>query len=84
MMAETKYPGFVITKKIIKPDDNKVEVIGSLQEPKTVRQVRGFIGAIGYYRRFKQTVVVTNTIATSTVNSSHTTLGSVTRHWKII
>ena len=47
MMVETKYPGFVINKKGIKPDDDKVEVIHSMPEPKTVRQVRGFIGAIG-------------------------------------
>ena len=52
LMAETKYLGFVINKQGIKPDDDKVKVIRSMQEPKTVRQVRGFIGAIGYYRRF--------------------------------
>ena len=52
MMAEIKYLGFVINKKGIKPDDDKVEVIRSVPEPKTVRRVRGFIGAIGYYQRF--------------------------------
>ena len=52
LMAETKYLGFVINKQGIKPDDDKVKVIRSMPEPKTVRQVRGFIGAIGYYRRF--------------------------------
>ena len=52
MMAETKYLGFVINKQGIKPDDDKVEVIRSMPEPKTVRRVRGFIGAIAYYRRF--------------------------------
>ena len=49
---EIKYLGFVINKQGIKPDDDKVKVIRSMPEPKTVRQVRGFIGAIGYYRRF--------------------------------
>ena len=52
MMAETKYLGFVINKKRIKPDDDKVEVIRLMSEPKTVGQVRGCIEAIGYYRRF--------------------------------
>ena len=52
MMAETKYLGFVINKKGIKPDDDKVELIRWMPESKTVRQVRGFIEAIGYYRRF--------------------------------
>ena len=44
--------GICVNKKGIKPDDDKVEVIRSMPEPKTVRQVRGFIGAIGYHRRF--------------------------------
>ena len=52
MMAETKYLGFVMNKKEIKPDDDKVKVIRSMPESRTVRQVRGFIGAIGYYQRF--------------------------------
>lgn len=30
----------------------KVEVIRAVPEPKTVRRVRDFIGAIGCYRRF--------------------------------
>lgn len=29
-----------------------MKVTREMPEPKTVRQVRGFIGAIGYYRRF--------------------------------
>ena len=52
MKYETKYLGFVINKNGIKPDTDKIEVIRSMPEPKTVRQIRGFIGAIGYYRRF--------------------------------
>ena len=31
---------------------DKVEVIRAMPEPRTVREVRGFIGAIGYYRKF--------------------------------
>ena len=52
MNEETRYLGFVINKNGIKPDSNKIEVIRSMPEPKTVRQVRRFIGAIGQYRRF--------------------------------
>ena len=52
MIAGTKYQGFSINQKGIKPDDDKVEVICSVSEPKTFRQVWGFVGAIGYYRRF--------------------------------
>lgn len=48
MKEETKYLGFIIDREGIKPDLQKVEVIRAA----TVRHVRGFIGAIGYYRRF--------------------------------
>ena len=52
MKEETKYLGFIINKRGIKPDLDKVEEIRAMPELKSVREVRGFIGAIGYYRRF--------------------------------
>lgn len=52
LKAETKYLGFISDGKGIKPDLNKVEVIREMPDPKTVRQMRGFIGTIGYYRWF--------------------------------
>ena len=52
MKKETKYLGFVIDESGVHPDIDKVEVIRAMPEPRTVREVRGFIGAIGYYRRF--------------------------------
>ena len=42
----------MINKDGIKTDVNKVEVIRAMSAPKTVREIRGFIGAILYYRRF--------------------------------
>lgn len=50
LRKETKYLGFVINGEGIKPNLDKVEVIREMPERKTVRQVRGFIGAIDYYR----------------------------------
>ena len=41
---ETDYLGFVISKDGIKPDSKKVEAIRDLPEPKSVREIRGFIG----------------------------------------
>jgi len=52
MKKETKYLGFVIDESGVHPDIDKVEVMRAMPEPRTVREVRGFIGAIGYYRRF--------------------------------
>ena len=52
MKKKTKYLGFVIDKSGVHPDIDKVEVIRALPKPQTVREVTGFRGAIGYYRRF--------------------------------
>ena len=52
LREETKYLGFVINKDRIKTDVDKVEVIRAMSAPKTVREIKGFIGAIGYYRKF--------------------------------
>ena len=67
MNEETRYLDFVINKNGIKPDSSKIEVIRSMPEPKTVRQVRGFVGALGYYQRF---IPAFSSIATP-ANSTH-------------
>ena len=48
----TKYLRFVIDRGGIQPNIDKVEVIRAITKPWTVRKVRGFIGVIGYYKRF--------------------------------
>ncbi|CAG2195337.1 unnamed protein product [Mytilus edulis] len=49
---ETNYLGFKINIDGVKPDDAKVEAIKTLPNPVTVKEVRSFIGACSYYRRF--------------------------------
>lgn len=49
---QTEYLGFLIDKDGVKPDPKKIEAMRQLPEPKTVREVRGFIGMCSYYRRF--------------------------------
>ena len=52
LRTESNYLGFVINKEGIQPEPQKVEVIRGLPEPRSVREVRSFIGMVGYYRRF--------------------------------
>src|ERR1700729_538455 len=52
LKTELKYLGFVINKQGVKPEVDKVKAIRELEPPKTVREVRSFIGMCGYYRRF--------------------------------
>ena len=49
---ETGHVGFTISGESVKPDEAKVQAIRNMAAPRTVKEVRGFIGMCGYYRRF--------------------------------
>ena len=51
-LEEAKYLGYVIGRGVIKPQVNKVEAIRSWPRPVTTRQVKSFLGIVGYYMRF--------------------------------
>lgn len=46
--------GYIICDQGIKPNEKKIEVIKNYPEPADLKQLRGFLGLIGYYRRFIQ------------------------------
>jgi cleavage and polyadenylation specificity factor subunit 1 len=47
---EAKFLGFVLTQQGVKPQIKKVEAIVKIATPKTVKQVRSFIGMVNYYK----------------------------------
>jgi hypothetical protein len=49
-IQELEYLGYWLTPKGIRPMPNKVEAIKNLQSPKTMEQVRSFLGMINYYK----------------------------------
>jgi hypothetical protein len=49
---ETEFLGYIITPKGVKVNQDRVKVIQDWPEPKTVREIRVFIGFMNYYRRF--------------------------------
>lgn len=48
----TKYLGYIIGNGGIKTDPEKVSSIRNWPTPRTMKQVRGFLGLAGWYRRF--------------------------------
>lgn len=52
LKKSVEFLGYVITENGIKPNSKKIETIVNWPEPKTIKELRGFLGLIGYYRRF--------------------------------
>nr|KYP45847.1 Retrovirus-related Pol polyprotein from transposon 17.6 [Cajanus cajan] len=51
-LSEVKFLGHVISAQGIAVDPTKVEAVLRWERPKSVTEVRGFMGLAGYYRRF--------------------------------
>ena len=47
-----KLLGFIVSQKGIEIDPEKVKVILEMSEPRTEKQVRGFLGRLNYIARF--------------------------------
>ena len=49
--SEVKHLGFIITGDCIKPDPEKLSALKNYPVPKTVKEVKSFLGFCGFYRR---------------------------------
>jgi hypothetical protein len=52
LRKEVEFLGHVITPDGIKPNPKKIEAIKKFPIPKTVKDIKSFLGLLGYYRRF--------------------------------
>lgn len=50
--SSMEYLGHVITSEGVLPDNAKIEAITSWPTPLNIKQLRGFLGMSGYYRKF--------------------------------
>ena len=54
-----KLLGFIVSQKGIEIDPEKVKVILEMPEPRTEKQVRGFLGRLNYIARFISQLIPT-------------------------
>lgn len=52
MRQEVVYLGHVISEKGVSPNPEKTKAISTYPTPKNVKQIKQFLGLVGYYRRF--------------------------------
>lgn len=51
LKQEVKYLGHILSKNGVRPDPEKTRCVNEFPRPTTVKEVRQFLGLIGYYRR---------------------------------
>ncbi|XP_069100681.1 uncharacterized protein [Pleurodeles waltl] len=51
-LTSIKYLGYIVGNGLIRPQVEKIEAISRMSFPKRKKDIRAFLGLIGYYRRF--------------------------------
>lgn len=52
LKQETEFLGHIVTTNGIKPNPNKIDAINKFPIPKTPKQIKSFLGLVGFYRKF--------------------------------
>ena len=54
LQREIIYLGHILTSRGVKPDPGKIKAVKQFPVPKTKKNIKQFLGLVGYYRRFIQ------------------------------
>jgi len=52
LRKEIEYLGHVVTDEGVRPNPKKIEAIKAFPIPKSRKEIKSFLGLLGYYRKF--------------------------------
>ena len=52
LLPEVEYLGYILGNGLLKPDPKKVAAMVEWPTPTSVKEIRSFLGTVGYYRKF--------------------------------
>lgn len=52
LRSQISFLGHIITKNVVQIEKEKISVVQSWPTPLNVKELKGFLGVMGYYRRF--------------------------------
>ena len=78
-----KFLGHIISETGLSPDPAKIEAIKKMKQPTTVKEIQGFLGLVGFYRKFirnfsKIALPLTNLVKGKNIKGART---SPKIHW---
>lgn len=71
LSKEVAFLGHIITPEGIKPNPSKIEAIQRYPMPKSTKEIKSFLGLIGYYRRFIKNFAKTTFPITKCLRKGH-------------
>ena len=72
LKTEVAYLGHIITPQGIKPNPEKIKAIQNFPVPSTQKQLKSFLGLLGYYRKFIRNFAKTTKVLTSCLKKNAT------------
>lgn len=67
---QVSFLGHIVSQHGIKPDPAKIEAVSKIDRPRTVKDIRSFLGLAGYYRKF---IPAFSTISAPLLHLTHKT-----------
>lgn len=52
LRKEIDFLGHIVTQEGVRPNPSKIQAIKDFPCPKTIREIKSFLGLLGYYRKF--------------------------------